>query len=156
MPDVKEDALLVSRLFTVREANLFIPTLTTFFPDARELLARAQELARELAELGSPIGDVEALAVDEEAPNDVKRRQREVAGIVRNLRELLARIAEMGAEVKAADGLVDFRSRHKGEIVYLCWKFGEETITHWHDLTAGIAGRAPIADESMFEGDLLQ
>src|SRR3954463_8914594 len=151
MPDVKDDALLVSRLFTFREANLFVPTLTTAFTDARELLARAQDLARELAELGSHIGDVEARAGDEEAANDVKRRQREVAGIVRNLREILARVAEMGAEVKAADGLVDFRSRHKGEIVYLCWRFGEESITHWHDLTSGFTGRAPIADESQFE-----
>ena len=155
MPDTN-DALLVSRLFTVREANLFVPTLTTAFTNARELLARAQELARDLAELGHPIGDVEALVVDEEAPNDVKKRQREVTGIVRDLRQLLAKVAEMGAEVKAADGLVDFRSRKNGEVVYLCWRFGEDAITHWHDLTSGFSGRAPITDPASFEGDLLQ
>ena len=27
-----------------------------------------------------------------------------------------------------------------------CWKFGEERITHWHELEAGFAGRQPLPE----------
>jgi hypothetical protein len=53
-------------------------------------------------------------------------------------------ITELGIEIKAADGLVDFRSMRDGEIVYLCWKFPEDSIRHWHRIDAGYAGRKPI------------
>ena len=69
---------------------------------------------------------------------------------------LLTEIAEAGVEVKAIDGLVDFRSRMGEEIVYLCWKFPETSITHWHSLSGGFGGRQPIASPDAFEGDLLQ
>jgi hypothetical protein len=41
-------------------------------------------------------------------------------------------------------GLVDFRSVRNGEEVYLCWRQGEERISHWHTLESGFAGRQPI------------
>ncbi len=73
---------------------------------------------------------------------------------------MLTEIVEIGIEVKAIDGLVDFRSRRSSaageEVVYLCWKFPEERITQWHSLDAGFAGRQPIANAEEFEGDLLQ
>jgi hypothetical protein len=28
--------------------------------------------------------------------------------------------------------------------VLLCWKLGENGITHWHSVTEGFAGRKPI------------
>ena len=65
-------------------------------------------------------------------------------------------LREMGIEVKSTDGLVDFRSRLHGEEVYLCWRFGEAEIRHWHRLGSGFAGRRPIADAGEFEGDGLQ
>lgn len=73
---------------------------------------------------------------------------------------LLQEIVEAGVEVKAIDGLVDFRSRRHGadgdEVVYLCWKFPEQRITQWHSLEGGFAARQPIANPDEFEGDLLQ
>ena len=59
-------------------------------------------------------------------------------------RELMA-LEALGIEVKAADGLVDFRSLRNGEVVYLCWKFPETEVTHWHRLEAGFAGRKKIS-----------
>ena len=47
-----------------------------------------------------------------------------------------------GIEIKdIATGLVDFPSIRDGRVVFLCWRMGEETITHWHETDAGIAGR---------------
>ena len=75
--------------------------------------------------------------------------------ILGKLRELLRRIGELGVEVKAADGLVDFRSKLHGRTVYLCWKFGEERVAHWHELDSGFAGRKPLPQDGDFVGDLL-
>lgn len=69
---------------------------------------------------------------------------------------MLQEVVEIGIEVKSIDGLVDFRSRRGEDEVYLCWKFPEERITHWHSLESGFAGRQPIAKAEEFEGDLLQ
>jgi hypothetical protein len=66
------------------------------------------------------------------------------AGELEKAQAALDGITELGIEIKAADGLVDFRSVREGEIVYLCWKFPEDAILHWHRLDTGFAGRRPI------------
>ena len=38
-------------------------------------------------------------------------------------------------------GLVDFPAMRDGEEIYLCWTVGEPSVSHWHDLDAGAAGR---------------
>jgi len=58
---------------------------------------------------------------------------------------LLHQIQDMGIEVKDLTvGLVDFVAIHDGREVYLCWKFGEESIEYWHELDGGFQGRRPI------------
>ncbi|HVO29496.1 MAG TPA: DUF2203 domain-containing protein [bacterium] len=148
--------MLVSRLFTVREANAFVPRLQEIFTEARGMLEHAQTVARELADLGAPIEDVDRLAEDPQSTPAVRAKQRDIAATIAALRTTLREVAEMGAEVKAADGLVDFRSRRHGDVVYLCWRFGEPEIRHWHAIDTGFAGRAAISDPAEFEGDLLQ
>ena len=42
---------------------------------------------------------------------------------------------------------------HEGRLVFLCWRLGEDAVTHWHELDAGVAGRQPIpADFAAREG----
>jgi hypothetical protein len=31
-----------------------------------------------------------------------------------------------------------------GQIILLCWKLGEKSITHWHGTQEGFPGRKPI------------
>src|SRR4051812_31612482 len=89
------------------------------------------------------------------APPGVQKLQARAMRIISQMREILRTISELGVEVKAADGLVDSRTRLHGRTVYLCWKFGEERVTHFHDLDKGFAGRRPIPDDGDFIGDLL-
>ena len=42
-------------------------------------------------------------------------------------------------------------SVEEGRIVLLCWKMGEQSITHWHSPEEGFAGRKPI-DERIARG----
>jgi hypothetical protein len=41
-------------------------------------------------------------------------------------------------------GLVDFYSLREDRPVFLCWRLGEERISHWHEIESGFAGRQPI------------
>ena len=43
-------------------------------------------------------------------------------------------------------GLVDFYHWRNGELVFLCWRYDEPELTHWHGLHEGFAGRKPIDD----------
>jgi hypothetical protein len=55
---------------------------------------------------------------------------------------LLHKIQDMGIEVKdLTSGLIDFVALHDGREVYLCWKYGEDSIQFWHEIEAGFSGR---------------
>lgn len=148
------DVPLPTRLFSLREANALVGMLRDEFTRARELRDQLLALQQELSAAGHAL-DGPDVKVDEGAPAAVQKLQERAATLIGRLRELLREISELGLEVKAADGLVDFRSKLHGRTVYLCWKFGEERITHYHDLDTGFAGRKPLPQDGDFTGDLL-
>jgi hypothetical protein len=43
-------------------------------------------------------------------------------------------------------GLVDFPALIDGREVYLCWLLDEPTVTHWHGIESGFAGRRRLPD----------
>lgn len=61
-----------------------------------------------------------------------------------NLRfqEILKELDDEGIQVKdVGRGLVDFPHLRDGREVLLCWQLGEETISYWHEIETGFAGR---------------
>ena len=44
-------------------------------------------------------------------------------------------------------GLIDFHAQRGAELVYLCYRLGEATVTHWHPLDDGFSGRQPLESE---------
>ena len=139
------DVPLPTRFFSLREANALLATLQEEFGRARELRDELMGVQQKLQEAGSGLEGPE-VNIDPEAPLPVQRLQARAVRIIGKLREILRDVAELGVEVKAADGLVDFRSKLHGRTVYLCWKYGEERIEHWHELETGYAGRQPVPE----------
>jgi hypothetical protein len=41
-------------------------------------------------------------------------------------------------------GLLDFYGQVDGKLVWLCWRYGEDAVTHYHALDEGFGGRKPI------------
>ena len=74
------------------------------------------------------------------------RRAAERDKALRTAKDAIAEINAIGVQVKDLDmGLLDFPCKvESGEIVLLCWKLGETSITHWHGVEEGYAGRKPI------------
>jgi hypothetical protein len=147
------DVPIAPRFFSLREANALVDTLRGEFEKARELRDQLIAVQHKLTEAGHAFDlDVQ---VDAAAPAPVQRLQARAASIVTRIKDVLRDVSELGVEVKAADGLVDFRSKLHGKTVYLCWKYGEERVSHYHELDAGFAGRKPLPIDGDFAGDLL-
>jgi len=61
------------------------------------------------------------------------------------LDDYVHQILEMGVILKDLNiGLLDFPAWRDEHEVYLCWKFGEESVTFWHEVDDGFAGRQPL------------
>jgi hypothetical protein len=146
---------MATRFFSLREANALLSTLQEEFTRARQLRDDLMGVQEKLQEAGRGI-DGPDVQIDPEAPVAVQRLQGRAVQIIGKLRDILRDVAELGVEVKAADGLVDFRSRLHGRTVLLCWKYGEDRVGFFHDLDAGFAGRRPLPADGDFIGDLLQ
>jgi hypothetical protein len=120
------------RFFNVSEANRLVPLLHRTFERVRPWLERVQHLTEELDGQGTTL----------DAQTETLRAEREA--LLDRIRTELLQLQEMGLEIKGADGLVDFRAKRAGEQVYLCWRFGESEVSHWHGLQTGFEGRRPI------------
>ncbi len=110
------DVPLPTRFFSLREANALLATLQEEFGRARELRDELMGVQQKLQEAGSGLEGPE-VNIDPEAPLPVQRLQARAVRIIGKLREILRDVAELGVEVKAADGLVDFRSKLHGRTV---------------------------------------
>jgi len=54
-------------------------------------------------------------------------------------------VQQLGCVVKDPRiGLVDFYGRIEGRTVWLCWRYGEESIGYYHDLDSGFSGRRAL------------
>jgi hypothetical protein len=127
------------KTFTVEQANSTLPLvrrivkdIITLFPQWRD---RVETFAVHAANASADHPDPQAEAVAKE----VQRYAAEIDGCLREL-------ASLGVEYKQPldGGLVDFPGEVEGREVWLCWKYDEPAVEHWHDLEAGFAGRQPI------------
>ncbi len=131
------------REFSAEEANELVPALHRIV--SAQMLVQvelSETLSRLHARLGKLPRDISVLTSDDE---DVAVMKRGVLGLAARLNEGWNQVAAMGGEVKDPRlGLVDFPGRIEGERVCLCWRFGEESIAHYHGLDEGFQGRRPL------------
>ena len=127
------------KVFTVDEANRTLPLVSRIVRDIVQEHPRWRELvaAYEVAALASRPESGES-SEQQRLRTDIDQVARRIDGYVREL-------DEVGCHLKSyEDGTVDFYARHQNRLVFLCWRLGEETITQWHELDGGFAGRQAI------------
>jgi len=116
--------------------------------EANEALTIIRPMMRELMELGGRIRTHQPeywSVVQKSAGNGGNPALSRLLPDFDRLDLLLHAIQDMGIEVKDLTiGFIDFVSLHDGREVYLCWKYGEESIQFWHEIEAGFAGRQLI------------
>jgi hypothetical protein len=142
------------RIFDVEEAKRCVPSLGVTFTAIRGWVQRIQECTRELQALGQP-AEIQASPEISHPVGDAGSRAQMLRAerdqLIAKIQEEIGKLEQFGIEVKSLDGLVDFRALRSGRQVYLCWQFGELTVSYWHELDRGFSGRRPIDDASAFE-----
>jgi len=124
------------KYFTVTEANAALPLVRRIAEDIVEQYQQVLELhTRQQTALDQD---------DEEELEVVDCARREATA---RLNELIAELSDIGVELKDWEtGLVDFLGQREGRDVYWCWRLGEEQVQYWHEIHAGMAGRALLEE----------
>lgn len=130
------------RTFTLDEAQSLLPVLESLLRTAIGARKVVEQFERDQQALqqriflnGGMFLDVVPLA----------RLKAERVKAEHRAKDALAEIDSIGVQVKDLDlGLLDFPCEVDGQIILLCWKLGEKSISHWHGTQEGYAGRKPI------------
>jgi len=133
---------MADRTFTLEEAQTLLPVLESLLRtaiDGKKLIesvdTELQELAHRVFLHGGILVNIVYMA----------RRKAEREKAIQRVKDALAEIDATGVQVKDLDiGLLDFPCEVDGRTVLLCWKLGEKSITHWHGVSEGFAGRKLI------------
>ncbi|MBX3228739.1 MAG: DUF2203 domain-containing protein [Labilithrix sp.] len=133
-----------ARVFTLEEVNDLVPKLA---PVVKRQLERRSAIEALLMKLGRELGDVpESIVLDPADPTNIREMKRDLVRQIEEYRAGWREVEEMGAVLKdARSGLLDFYGNVDGKLVWLCWKYGEDAVNHYHALEEGFSNRKPIA-----------
>ena len=135
----------MSKIFTLQEAERLVPTVKQLLQRAIESKSEVETVEGELQGISERINLLGGSEINPAAVLKLKRGKDEA---LRTLRNVVGQIEASGCLVKDLDsGLVDFPALLGDEEVYLCWKLGEDSISYWHRVEEGFAGRKPIGDD---------
>jgi hypothetical protein len=139
-----EEQTATQRVFTISEVNALIPALSSLVQDQ---LREQSEIEHGLAELmrltGEPPRTLEPAQVDSA---EVMRLKLALRSRISRYETGWQRVQKWGGVIKdPRTGLVDFYGRVDGKLVWLCWRYGEDTLGYYHDLTSGYSGRRPLS-----------
>jgi hypothetical protein len=124
------------QLFSLAEANALVPRLELIL----ERMQRTSLIIREeLSSLAEELGEAELARF---SLHQLLQRKPSLHPLFEQLSQSVEEIEEYGCLFKGLElGLVDFPAKVDGEIVDLCWQYGEKEVTYYHGREEGFAGR---------------
>jgi hypothetical protein len=131
-------------VFSLEAVNALVPRLREV---VGEQMGRRGLIEAKLAALTTLLGDTpEVLEPTEGDSPEVAHLRAEAKDLVIAYRAGWQEVEKMGAVVKdPRRGLVDFYGRVDGQLVWLCWMYGEAEVAFYHGLEEGFPGRKAIA-----------
>ena len=122
------------KYYTPKEAN---ETLNVIRPMLKEMM----EIGMKIREHQPELWDL----VQKSAGNGGNPKLSKILRDFDRLDLLLHQIQDKGIEVKDLTiGLIDFVALYEDREVYLCWKYGEDSVQFWHEIETGFSGRQLI------------
>lgn len=138
------------RIYTVTEANAMVPRMEQATQDMKclqEEYLNAREHREELLrEYGRSI--MEAGHPYHQDWHTCNHQETRAQTQIYKIMKVLHREGVMVRDTRV--GLMDLLALRGNSIVNLCWKTGEEEVTHWHPLESGVTKRQPILREEFF------
>ena len=132
------------KILSIEDVNALVPFLEKTFENIFALNTQIKMVSKDVENLVSIWGNeiFEKSNVDHSFYKE-KAKQRE--NLMKQMASEVQKIQELGGIVKDLDiGLVDFHYDNYGEIVFLCWKFGDKEIRYWHPTGQGYRNRRSI------------
>jgi len=125
------------KLFSQQEANELVPRLELLM---RELQMHANRLREKVTDLARHDSELAEMGLQ-----DIIDRHPQLKAITTRMADLAGQIESFGCFLKDIDqGLVDLPGEVEGELVFLCWQFGEPRLLAWHSLDGGFGSRRPL------------
>ena len=131
--------LMSRKYFTLADANRALPLVRRIMADIGAEHPRWHELVQR-----HELAAAQARPDWGESPEQLALRA-EIESVAREISGFIAELDQVGCVFKGFEpGLVDFHGKLDGRDVFWCWREGEETIAHYHEIEAGYAGRRPV------------
>jgi hypothetical protein len=135
------------RLFTVNEANELLPTL-------RPLVEQILDNIRRLKIVSETVIRNRQLDPDARDLMEKLHQDAEIAKLIGQVKGWVEEINAYGCMCKGVEqGLIDFPCMLGAEVVFLCWQIGESSVSFWHRIEDGFAGRKPLLDGEQSDPD---
>ena len=133
-------------VLTLEAANALVPRLRELM-DAQT--ARRKDIEERIDSLTRLLGKTPgAIQVDPADPPDVREMKADIIARLEGYQAAWATLDDMGAVLKdPRTGLIDFYGQVDGKLVWLCWRYGEDAVGHYHQLNEGFSARKPIEDK---------
>ena len=129
------------KIFSVEEVNRLIPRIRELLKSLRTLREKIEVQKLEMDLLEIVCAPRQGISVDTGMTKEMVLLNDMAGEFNKHLEEL----EDMGCQVKDLDqGLVDFFAVRDGQLIYLCWKEGEDAVQFWHTLDGGFQGRKPL------------
>lgn len=107
--------------------------------DVRPVVDAIMATTREIAALQQ---ELRSMRSDDERDADLRERHDRAQDV---FRDQVKSLNDLGAVLKdPMTGLIDFYTWVDGDLAFLCWRHGEDTIEYWHGLKEGYRGRKPV------------
>ncbi len=135
-----------TKIFTLQEAEAALPSVMALVEQLqglqRSIIKTNGDLDETVAKLGAGNGyPIRALK------DQVQRLTKHQLQLIEAFQSALKQLEEIGVVLKDLNaGLADFYTLRGGELVFLCWKLGERSVSYWHSLDEGFSGRHPLKD----------
>lgn len=122
--------------FNLEEARQIIPIVTASLQHLRELKEEIEVIQTVRLQAPEYSMEYELMALD------VNKKYHQLSV---EFFEELKKLTEKGCIIKDIKaGLVDFYSKFKERDIFLCWKYGEETVQFWHEVKTGSSQRQNV------------
>ena len=133
---------MATQYFTLEEANNTLPLVRRI----------VQDIVDDYAEWKDSLVRYEMIAARDRPENGESREaeqlRAEVDGVALRINGYIEELKQIGCVLKGFDdGLIDFYGKRDGRDIFLCWKLGEDRVSHWHEVDDGFAGRQPTERE---------
>ncbi len=132
------------KIFEVEEANKMITVISPLILELKEKQRHVQSEHDQILIVDLLRGE-EEIDYDSEEGKDYLKRTRQLEELIQSFQEDIIKINRLGCVLKDMErGLIDFFHVRRDELVYLCWRYGEEQIQFWHDIDGDFENRKKL------------